>query len=306
MDAFLQRFYRRVSENIGDPGVSKRLTNAQKFEAFVEAEIAIWESLLRASGQESTLGRAEATITLKSGEAFYALPGNFRQFLKFERRNPVSGGAADRNIILNTLPSVPLYSTEAGVQIIEQQRGMLLQPMPVLNADENWTLVYQKGPVRLHYAQADGVGTQTLTAGTPPTDAGELIATNDYYNGSILHVYRADIGTEQTAEVIDFDANTSPPVFHLRHPWNPIPTAKSTGVWYEISPAVPNGYDAIYATDVALKLLAPRAKPRLRAALIQDRRAQWGACRSFFLSNVADRMPERMLPVDRDDVDPYD
>jgi hypothetical protein len=90
MQSFLTRFYDLVSRGLDDPAHSRRLTEANRLADFYQVETSLWERILTASGQESIPGRAETTITIQNGVEFYRLPGNFRQFLRMERRFEVN------------------------------------------------------------------------------------------------------------------------------------------------------------------------------------------------------------------------
>ena len=295
MQALLERFYEDVDANLDDPSTSKRITKAKKLRLLDVAEKMIWERILMLSGQESIPGRTESTITVENDKEFYLLPGNFRQFLGFERR--VDG---DSTNVTSTLRSIPLFDLGPGVVVLSEQRGMMIKPKPTMNEEETWTLIYQKGPVRLHHA-IGVVLSKSLTGTPPPPDAGEMVLTDDYYNGSLLRVYDADVGQEQTREITGWDAKTK--LFHLRHAWTPLPFGL---IKYEIRPTLPTDYDDLYAMDVAIRILGRRSRVRGRVGLKQDRKDLWEACKSYFLSNVADRAPARLLPVDYNEVDPYD
>lgn len=296
MQAFLERFYEDVDANLNDPSTSKRITKAKKLRLLYTVEKMIWERILMISGQESIPARAETTIAIENDKEFYPLPGNFRQFLGFERR--VEG---DSRQVVSSLDSIPMFDRGPGVKILSGEQGMLVVPKPSMNEGDEWTLIYQKGPVRLHHATALGVTAKTITAGTPAADAGELILNDDYYIGSLLRIHEAATGQEQVAEVVSWDATGK--VFHLRHPWNTLPTGT---VQYEVRPLLPADYDELYAMDVAIRVLGRRARQRGRAGIKQDRDDLWRACKNYFISNVADRGPARITPLNRYEPDPYD
>lgn len=296
MQALLERFYEDVDANLDDPSTSKRITKAKKLRLLHVAEKMIWERVLMLSGQESIVGRTETTITLENDKEFYLLPGNFRQFLGFERRTD-----GDSSQVVAYLRSIPLFDAGPGVVVLSEQRGMMVKPKPDIEGDEDWTLIYQKGPVQLHHSEAIQVSEKTLLGATPDPDAGEMVLNDGYYNGSLLRVYDAEAGQEQTREIVNFDAANK--TFHLRHAWTTLPTGT---VRYEIRPTLPADYDDLYAMDVAIRILGRRSRARGRLGLKQDRRDLWEACKGYFLSNVADRAPSRLLPIDPNEVDPYD
>lgn len=294
--SFLDRFYEDVDLNLGDPSISKRLTRAQKLRLLYVVQKITWERLLRISGQESLLGRTESTITLKNGVEYYALPGNFRQFIRMELRKD-----GDPATILGTLGSVPFWEMETGVFIMSEQRGMMVRPVPNISGDEDWTLIYEKGEVKLHHATAEAVTSFSLKMGFPGPDAGEVVLTDDYYTGSLVGIYDATLGTQQVREIIGFQVAER--TFQLRHPFSPIPTGT---VKYEIRPLLPEAYDDLYAIDVAIRVLGRRKGARGRTGLKEDRRDIWDACQSYFASNVADRPPQRISPYRPSEPDPYE
>lgn len=153
MDPFLDRFYDEVDDNLADPHSQKRLTKAQRYRDLFTIQNQIFERLLNATGQESMLARAEADITLVVDQEFYDLPPSFRHFVRFEKR--VNG---DPDHIRGTLRTLAPYSEQAGIQIISSQRGFRVQPVPATSQEAGaWTMIYLKGPVKLHYATAGTV-----------------------------------------------------------------------------------------------------------------------------------------------------
>ena len=299
MRPFIQRFYDGVRRNLNDPHTSARVSNVDLLEMFRTAETNLWERLAGVIGPESSIGRAEVTVTLEDDKSFYLLPGNFRKFMRFEHR---LGG--DRNRVGSFYPSIPAFHPGPGVEILSAERGFQVRPEPTLSANQDWTLVYEKGPVILHYAKSAGVGDRSLQAGTPGVDAGELIRANGYYNASLLHVYQADHGNHQVREIIGFNADPATPTFTLRHPWSPKPEGD---VWYEIVGALVEPYDAIYAMDVARLVATSRRNFALRAGLSDDRREMWAGALSFYGDQVTDRQPTRMRPAHpAGQVDPYE
>ena len=294
MEAFLDRYLASVDRNLGDPTQAKRYPIADKLSDLRTVEVQIWEKLLSASGQESTIGRCEHTITLQDGVSFYTLPGNFRQFMGFERREN-----GDRNMIMSTMPSISMYDSGPGVEVLDAHQGMMVRPEPDLSEDQDWTLIYTKGPVLMHYGTAASVTSTTLVAPASPT-RGELVAMDDYYAGSILRVYSASAGMFQSRVISAYNATTR--TFTLRTAWGTTPTGT---ILYEICPALPEPYDAIYALDAAIDKCASIGLFAQQQVLIQRRRPLWDACRNYFASNVTDRMPTRSARLMADDVDPY-
>lgn len=293
MQAFLERFYEGVDRNLGDPHASARYPKSAKLADLHSVDRQIYESLLKVTGQESLLGYAEATITLKDGVEFYKLPPGFRQFRQLEKRT------TDGRVQF-IIRSKPFYGSEYGVDIITASRGFRLSPPPRLDADQDWVLIYSRSTDLLHYAQTPSKpGSRTIFSGTPGTNAGELVLIDDYYNGMGLRVYSASTGVPQEMEIEFYRVLGDRGIFNFRHPFSPIPTGD---VWYEIMPVLPYPYDSIYALDVALLALNRREKPIKANSLIRDRRREWASCKSYYLSNVTDRGPSRTLPLTRMDL----
>lgn len=296
MPSFIETFYERLDEKLGDPALSRRYPKDRKLRDLHDADQVLFESILQATGQEGSAGRAETTITLTDGQPFYTLPGNFRQFIRFEHR--LDG---DRNMIDARMRSIPMFDDGPGIEILGAERGAIIRPNPVLTEDQDWTLIYERGPVLLHYAKAASVGEQSLTLGVPPANGGEVVRIDDYYNNVLLRVYQASSGAHQTVEVADYAADSN--TCALRHAW----TVKPTGeVWYEVRPTLPHNYDVAYALYVAAQKCTTRRQADLKRELLVDYRRVWSACLAYFNSNVADRGPSRMQAYPGDDIDPYD
>jgi len=391
VDAFLDRYYQRVYEHLNDPSLTRRVTKAKLLRDLREVETMVYERLMGITGQESMVGRCEVIVPVVNGVSHYNLPGNFRQFIAFERRNgSTATDTGDRNFIVNTLDSRNEYEAQSGVQILSGMRGMMIRPEPQLSATEYWTLVYLKGPLELHNATAgtvadpqenatvaaagyavSTVGTnnlltyadtfthhmvgetvsfaspvnatatvagasRTITAadsdsitfalvvgladddtfsfdtdwswvasGTVPDGGGELIATADYYNGSILRIYSATTGEFQEKEIIDFSLDSGDAKYHFkcRHHWTEVPTGD---IKYEICPALPQNKDGLYAMDAAMLNLGQRAQQRRYAMLRDMRKEMWSACSRWVVSNVADRAPALLEKPNMNEPDPYD
>ena len=294
MSSFIEQFYEDVDFSLNDPTTSKRINKAKKLRLLQSVDQTIWEKVLTITGQESMAGYDETTITLESEKMRYPLPQHFRQFLRFERRD-----TDDSRFITGRLNSIPFYAEEAGVVILTAEQGILVKFPPTLTADEEWTLVYLRSPGELHYATAKEAGSNTLTAKPPGTDSGRIVKLPAYYNGAMLNVYEADVGANQVREIQTWspDAGT----FVLRHPWDVIPEGT---IKYEIRPTLPPEFQDIYALDVAIRILGPRR--RARAELEKDRSKIWGSVLSYYVSNVADRAPTRIIPFREVEVDPYE
>ncbi len=296
--AFLDRLYESVYDYIGDPNTTRRLPKSKILSDFNTVERELTEYLLRLSGQESTINRAEADITIQSGVAFYQFPVGFRNFIRLEKRTD-----GDRNQVEGILQSIPEhYRAQVGVVVLSADRGFEIRPMPRLDADETWTLVYQRGPILIHHGTAQAVTDNTLTLATSPdADGGEIVGLDDYYNGSMVHVYSATAGSYQTAEITDHVASTK--VLTLRHDWATNPTGT---IKYEIRPVIPTEYDDVYALRVAMRNCSRREQARRWNHLRAEFESLMEGVRSWVLQNVSDRPNERVVHDLTLGVDPYD
>ena len=299
MDAFLQRYDRSLSRELGDPNDSKRYPSADRLSDLHGLDRALFDSLLNVAGQESLMGYAEATVTIESGKIFYQLPFGFRQFLQLEYRN-------SQNLVLELLRTKQFYDDRYGVDILTADRGFRLFPPADMTQDANWTLCYLRGTSFLHYAKAEGVSPdgKLVVSGIPPDGGGEIHLVDDFYNGVELRIFNAGNLADPLIRVVtDFIVtrrNRLKPVgvFHLREALSPIPTGD---VWYEICPAVPLQYDNIYATSAAIPELIRREKYEKANELRKVRKEQWSACVKHFSSNTLDRAPARIHPFQAED-----
>jgi hypothetical protein len=295
MDAFISRYLAAVDRNLGDPVQAKRYPEADKLLDLWRIQVQVWEQLLSASGQESTIGRAEHALTIEDGVSFYPLPGNFRGFIGLERRQD-----GERNQVIDRLDSISMFDAGPGVEILDGQAGMMIRPEPdVDTAESDWVLVYQKGPIFLHYGQAAAVTAGTITFAASPTK-GELINLDDYYAGSLVRVYSATTGMLQTRQITAYNATTR--VATLQTNWGTTPTGT---ILYEICPVLPNPYDDLYALDAAIDKCPSIKAFDTMQALIARRRRLWAACHNYYADNVRDRMPRRSARLRSDEVDPY-
>ena len=385
MDPFLDRYYDEIDRNLSDPHTQKRLTKAQRYLDLHTIQNKLFEELMSVAGLESLMGRTEAVVTLVATQEFYDLPVGFRMFISMEKRS-----SENPRILTGIANTIPTYSYEPGIEIISGQRGFRVQPVPSGEPDTgDWTMIYLREPVKLHYATAGIVsdvpsalainagtyilstpvagtmrftrtgfftaallgetvefaspvnGTDTvegateeitaananyiefasvtglanddtftveadwcwLVAGTPATDAGERVATADYYNGALLRIYSATAGDNQVKEIMDYyyDAD-SKWHFKLRHPWGTLPTGS---VKYEICPEVPLRLDSIYALDAAIMNSGRRSLFQRKAGLLREKHELWNAVVNYFSDNTMDRMPERIVPERGVVLDPY-
>lgn len=292
--SFLQRYYARVSRVLGDPHASARYPNADKYEDLIDFEEALFNKLLRLAGQESLFGYAEATITLTVDTTRYLFPEGFRQFLALEQRDPDTGRQRNR------LMSKPIYDTDYGVEILSATKGFKLHPALILDESQDWTLLYLRSPGELHYAFVDDnkVAPLAVQSEIPPTDGGNTyFDVDDYYAGTELRIFQADVGEGQIREVKDFKNGT----FILRHAFDPLPQGS---VGYEIVPSVPKRYDSIYAYDAAILQLISRREFDKANALKTTRAGQWDSIRDLVVSNTMDRAPTRVKPLRDEDFVP--
>lgn len=286
MEAFLERYYAGIDRHLTDPNATKRYTKAQKLADLHDIDRAIFESLLNVTGQESLIGYTEAVLTLQNGVVFYPLPEGFRQFIRLEFRTST--------LTLAHLPSKAHYQERYGVEILTPGRGLRIYPAPALSGDEDWVLIYQRAPGKLHYAKASAVGDKTIHSGVPGTDAGELVLIDDYYNGMEIRIYSAGRGAPQQREIVWYKVmSDTQGVFHVRHPW----ATTSGDVYYEICPTLSLEYDSIYAFDAAMLTLDQRGHPDRSAALLRHRSNRWKKCLAYAASNVSDRGPARIRPL---------
>ena len=289
MEPLLDRFCDLVDDNLGDPHTTRRYPRAKKLRDFYSIEKQIWERLKVASGSESVIGRAAASLTVETDKEFYQLPGNFAQFLRMT--NDSTG---------TELGTIADFEDGPGIVMLSGQRGFRWKPVPDDSDSGAGTLTYQKGPVELHYANAAGVSSDTITFSAPGENGGTLVALDNYYSGSIVRIYDAATGAGQAREITSFDGTSL--VAKLRHAWTPVPTGT---VRYEICPILPTGYDDLYALDVTILAATRRAAFTRRRFFIDQRRELWNACLEHFTNLTADRAPSRRLPEPWDPPDPY-
>lgn len=283
--AFLERYFAEVNEHLNDPSFSVRTTQDRKLRMLLTQEAVIWERLLSAA-EESVLGKAEAVITLQNGKKFYPLPGNFRKWIRLEKR--LEG---DPNHVSSILRTKHVHGTDAGVILLTAQRGMEIDPVPRFSSDQDWTLIYQKGPIIHHYGTVSNVTSMSLTSGE--VSVGTLQRIDNFYAGSMLKIFDAETGAPQTREVLSSQGKAGS--FQFRHPLDMIPTGK---IWYETVPALDEGLDSLYAYDVAMAIMATRKLTRQRQLMMNTRMELFTAAKDQFMSLTTDRGPQRVLVDD--------
>ena len=247
---------------------------------------------MKGSFQQSSIGRAEATITLKSEVLYYPLPVGCRQFLLMERRDSTG-------LVLSRIRTKPLYDESYAVEVISGNRGIRISPVRFQSANEDWVLIYTRGPGLLHYANAKSVeGSTVVSEGVTDDIQGRLVTIDDYYNGLELTIYDAEEGAPQTREILTSRAKGR--TFHVRHPFDPV----KGSIKYEIRPCLPQQHEDLFAMDVAILYLGIRGRSDKVNDLVRHRQKMWIAARAFFYSNVAARGPERLRPINREDLIP--
>lgn len=290
MQSFLDRFYDEVSDCLADPSTSKRFPKSKRYSELYRVQERIFSRLLNSAGQDSDLGRTEATITLVEDQDTYVLPPAFRQFIAFEYRTN-----GDPRLVEARLGSLATYDEGCGVRILGGGRGMQINPRPSNFLVGDWTLIYRKGPIRLHnstLASLNGDGDE-FTSTTPATDGGELVLLDNYYAGSVVRIYSASTGAPQERVVASSAVSGAQVVFTLALPLDPIPTGT---IKYEIVPELSESVDGLYAYDVALVACSRRMGFSRRAGLMQDREMLWRSAKGMYNAAVADRQPERSRP----------
>ncbi len=294
---YLDRMYELIDDHLSDPHTTRRLTPAKKYRDLEAAEAIVWTSLMRGSGQFSSLGRTEASYTLEDGKQHYLLPGNFRQFIRFERRND-----SNPNEVTAISQTIPIHHPGPGLELLEAERGFLLRPVPDLSASEgDWVLIYSKGPTKGHTAVASSIAAQSIGLGTPRDGFGEVVTTDDYYKGSLIRIVDAELGAGQVREVTAHNATAG--VCAVKHPWQPIPKGD---VVYEFGPALPPPMDGIYALSVAISVAGRRGDPERRGQLVREFRENHRAAQQWMNGLASDRGPSRVFSTRYDESDPYD
>jgi hypothetical protein len=295
MRSQLDVFYELTLDLLGSDTLGKRLTKDRLYRDLCDVDTQVFEDVLAATGQESLFGYTEATITLDSDTNFYSWPYGFRKFLSLEYRN-------DNGVVIDNLGTAPFYRNSRGVMLLSSNRGF---KMPyTVTSEQDWTICYLRGPVRMHFAKAASVKAKAVIAGTPGTYAGELLTVPDAYNGSELTIYSAAFGAPQTRVVEKYIVDqTGVCTFILRDALSPVPTGE---VWYEINLTLPREHLRLYALDVAIANLPSREEGGKASELISLRRKAWAAAQSFVTANTADRGPARNRPLRRIDMMPVE
>ena len=304
--AFLDRYYDEVDDCLADPHSQKRLTKPQRYAELYKTQQHLFERFLNMTGQESSIGYCESIITVVAGQSFYPLPPLFRQFLAFEMWN---GG--DRDDVIMKLPSVHGMMVAAGVEILAANQGMIIHPAPPDSWAGDWTLIYRKGPAKVCHGVVYSISADAITVvGTAPAtaDDGTVSKLSDYYAGSILNIYDGESDVPQSAVIqsSSYNSANSRTTFTLRTALSPKPVGVNPTLKWEISPDLPEGYDSIYAIQCAIRNASYRNRITAKATLKDDHQEAMKTAANYYLQNVADRSPTRLIPPRGDEIDPYE
>lgn len=301
MEAFVERYHAWLDELLNDPGDRRRFPITSRLRDLDAHQKSLYERILKTSQARAQMQYAEADITISNGVEFYRWPGNFRRFLKFERR--VDG---DPNNIMETMKTIaPWDKGRRGVVLMTPERGFRVQPVPQMTEEQTWTLCYQKGLIHPHWgsfaATGSNVGPNFLRFPASIPDAqGYLVKHPQYYAGEVLRIIDAGTGGGQSIEVSNFSVGTLQ--CDLRHNFSPVPTGQ---IKYEIGGFFPEGLDKIVAVTVALSKTPMADRAEQRSLLMKEFKELYAACSHYFNSQTADR-PHRPDPSYADStVDPF-
>jgi len=298
VEAFVERYNAWIDDLLNDPAERRRHPTAKRLRDLDAHQKTIYERILKTSQARAQIGYCEATITLQDGIEFYRFPGNFRRFLRFERRadtdvnaSRISGvsGMGNPNNVMETMGTVAPWEYGRGVILMTQQRGFRVKPVPTLTEDQVWTLCYQKGPIHPHYAtfesDAENVGPSFLRIpASVSADQGTVVRWPDYYVGEVLRILDASAGAGQFIEVSAYNPKNGQCT--LRHDFRPTPSGT---IKYEFGSFLPEGLDKIVAVSVALANTAVADRTEQRSLLTKEWKELYAACSHYFNSATADR-----------------
>lgn len=298
--SFLTRFYAEVADCLADPSSSKRFPNSARYRDLFKVQSKLYNRILNGSGQGCDLGRTEITVSIVEDQRYYPLPPLFQQFIAFERRTE-----GDPRLVEIALPSLDTWGPGPGLRILRDQNTFEFSPQPNAAYVGDWTLVYRRGPCKLHYATAANVAADSFDAGTPSTDAGDLVKIADYYAGVPFRIYSASAGAPQvnicTGNTVSGGGTVT--LEFAKRDWSPVPSGT---VLYEVMPELDEDVEGLYAIDVALLASSRRTNLTRRAGLLVEREDLWRAARGKYGNTAADRPNERSRPPRPYDDDPYD
>ena len=290
MQSFIERYTSWVDELIGDPSSSKRTTSEKRLRDLEAHHLSVYERLLTVSSSETTIGYTETNINIIKDQEFYRLPGNFRSFIRFERR--LNG---DPNNILDSTRTVAEWQRgDRGIIISSPERGFRFRPVPT-NTDV-WTLVYQSAPIILHWGtitDSDKIKPGSITIPlTVPEAQGEVVPWDEYYKGAIIHILEAKSGAGQSIEITAFNAATGECT--LRNGFGIVPEIDSeTPLQYEFRTLLPRGYDKLIALSVAMGRMPERVDSDRWRMMKREWNEMFESARSYFRSTTSDR-PQRV------------
>lgn len=295
MRPFLERYYDLIDDRLQDPSTSIRYSKTSRYEDLLKIDEVLCEWLLNSTGVDSELGSAEAPLVLRPEQSLYSWPPGYRKFLGLElRSDTVTPPTA-----VARLGSLPLYSESIGIRAISPTRGFRLQNYKPVS-EQVWTLLYLRGPGRVHHAKASDVTALSLTSAIPEENAGELVRVDNYYNGMELRIYKAERGEDQTQTVRWSVTENGLVRFIFEKPWDIVPEGD---VHYEICPMLTR-FDSYYAVEAALiKMGARRTLPEGQQ-LLREREDLLAAARNWLLSGVSDRAPTKLRPIRAEDRKP--
>ena len=290
MDAFIEDFLEEVLEDLGDPSTTRKLTDSIRLRRLWPEMTAVFEELLKASGQHTTIGYTETNITIVDGQDSYQLPGGFRIFLGLEKR--VSD---NRDNVSDRLQTKDVDSRERGVRIMSPDRGMRIWPKPTASDAGTWVLRYRARPIRLHWGIAKSVGvssgdtelgTLTFQDDPLPANQGEKVRRDAYPAGQLIQILAAEnlSAVGQIKEIKSYSAVSD--VATMTAAWSPTPAGE---VKYEILPFAPQDYRRVFAVSVALAMTSARTDLDKHRLLIRERKKLMKALRNYFRTATRDR-----------------
>lgn len=242
---FLVRVQEQAKRFADLPEVTRAITDAELLEDVRVAHSDIYEGFSKAISPEARYWRGYwDTPAFTEKQRFLSLPATFRKFFELRRWN------TERTTVLSNRPHVSGTGGRFGVVMLPHFRR--LEFIPVIRSDEvaPWELVFETGPIELHYATALAGSTASTLNMNPTPTVGNYVAQNDYYAGAIVYIV-SGVGLDQYNQVKSFDAATD--IATMMDDWDTTPDDTSV---YEIRPWVPGGagvYDEIIAWRMALK-----------------------------------------------------
>lgn len=284
MDSFVERYNDWLDDLLNDPADRRRNPVAKRLRDLDAHHKSIFERILKTSQARAQIGYCEASIILQDGVTFYQWPGNFRRFLRMERR--IDG---DPNKVAEHMRTIAPWESRRGIVLMTPERGFRVQPTPTLTSNETWTLCYQKGPIHPHWgtitATPTNIGADFIKIATSiPPEQGNLVLWPAYYVGETVRILDAGTGAGQAIEVESF--NPSDGQCTLKHNFAPVPSGT---VKYEFGSFLPEGYDKIVAVAVALAHTPVRDRVTQRGLLTKEYKELMAAAMHYFNSQTADR-----------------